>query len=399
MTVLANDPASVPTSGTVPASGFERVPAADGLRGLAALGIVLHHAAFVSGVALQPNHWGALTSRLDVGVPVFFALSGFLLLRPMVARVADGGAPTDLWRFWRRRLVRIFPGYWVAFLVQLAIGAIAVVGATGFLLSFSLTHVYAGRRALSGITQSWSLATELAFYLVLPLFVVWIAGRMRRWTPVQRILVLLVACLGWCVVSVVSRAASFVLDGRWETNWRFTVFANADFFAVGMAAACLAVGSQLSPQLAATRRLMFSRPWIWYLGAAIAFYVTATQLDLPRGLHDADAQRELARHMGYLAVAVGTVGPACLGAGTHPSSRLLSTRGVVFLGTVSYGVYLWHQVFLSAPDGRGWLLSLFDWKLFDAPLLALFVLASLGSVALGAASWYLVEKPMLDRLR
>ena len=395
MTVLATAPPDL----SAPRFGTQRVPAADGLRGLAALAIVLHHSAFVAGTALRPTRWGAMTSRLDVGVPVFFALSGFLLFRPMLARMVVGRSQGGLWTFWRRRLLRIYPGYWVAFVIQLVLGLISVVGVGGFLLSFTLTHVYAGHRSLSGITQSWSLATELAFYLVLPLYAVWLGRRVRGRTPSQQVLAALAGCAGWIAVSVVSRMAALALDGGWQSNWRYTVFANADFFAVGMAAACVAVGSEVSPTIAATRRAMFRRPWLWYLGAALAFYVTSTQLDLPRGLHDADAQRELARQLGYLLVAVGTVVPACLAEARHASSRLLSTRPMVFLGTVSYGVYLWHQVFLSAPKQRGALLRLFDWKLFEAPLWALFGISAAGAVALGALSWYLVEKPILDRFR
>ncbi len=381
-------------------SGSERVPAADGLRGLAALGIVLHHAAFVAGVSLRPDHWGALFSRLDVGVPVFFGLSGFLLFRPMVARLATDQPQQGWWRFWRRRLLRIFPGYWVAFLVQLAVGAVAVLGVRGFLLSASLTHVYAGPRALSGITQSWSLATELAFYLVLPLYAALMVRLTRRRHPLQRILVLLAGCVVWCAVSVLSRAGALALNGRWQTNWRYTVFANADFFAVGMACACLAVGAQLSADLERLRATWFARPWLWYLGAAAAYYLTATQLGLGRGLADSDAQAELARQMGYLLVAVGTVAPACLAGPAHASSRALSWRPMVFLGTVSYGVYLWHQVFLSAPSSRrGLLLAVFDWQLFHAPLVPMFLLAAAGGVLLGSLSWYLIEKPILDRFR
>ncbi len=396
MTTLAT---SSPAAAAPRLSGTERVPAADGLRGLAAVAIVLHHSAFVSGNSLAPDRWGAIYSRLDVGVPVFFALSGFLLFRPFVARMVSGEADKPMWPFWRRRLLRIFPGYWLAFLSQLVIGAVSVLGVSGFALSVSLTHVYAGRRALSGITQSWSLATELAFYLVLPLYAMVAARVVRRRPPTQRLLVLLAGCVGWVVISVATRAAALQLNGAWQTNWRYTVFANADYFAVGMAVACLAVGGQVSPSFDALRRAMFARPWLWYLGAAVAFYITATQLGLPRGLEDADAQGELARQMGYLLVAVGTVGPACLATGNHTSTRLLSSRVAVFLGAVSYGLYLWHQIFLSAPHGVGYVLRAFHWQLFDAPLIPVFALATVGGVACGAASWYLVEKPILDRFR
>lgn len=376
-----------------------RVPAADGVRGLAAVAIVLHHSAFVAGVSSRPGFWGAITSRLDVGVPVFFALSGFLLFRPMVARIVAGEALSSTPRFYRRRLIRIFPAYWVALVGQLLIGAISYMGLRGLAYHLTLTHVYTKGHAQTGLTQSWSLATELAFYAVLPLFAIWLARRCRGHSPQQRLLLSAVALGGWFAVSVGSRALNFALNGGWEFNWRFTVFANADFFAVGMLCAVIAVGRSFSPGFAVLSSLIVRRAWPWYALAAVAFVITATQLGLPHGLHDARAEEELARQMGYLLVAAGCIVPATLGDPAQRSFRWLSTRPLVFLGSVSYGLYLWHQIFLSGPDDKGLLAQWFGWRLFEEPLLPVFVLATLGSIVLGALSWYLVERPLLERFR
>jgi len=89
-----------------------RLPALDAIRGAAAVAIVIYHAGIVTGFnVLSPI--GALTARLSVGVPVFFALSGFLLYRPFVVARRISGPRVDIRRYYRRRLVRIVPAYWL----------------------------------------------------------------------------------------------------------------------------------------------------------------------------------------------------------------------------------------------------------------------------------------------
>lgn len=376
-----------------------RVPAADGLRGLAALVIVLHHAAFVTGVSPRPGFIGQLMARLDVGVPVFFALSGFFLFRPYVSRIVADEPMPSMATFYRRRLARIFPGFWVAYLVQYALGALRVYGVSGFLFGMTLTHVYTKKHSVSGITQSWSLATELAFYALLPWFALWLSRRCRSMSPSRRLLVIGAASAGWIVVSLASRVINYAWNGGWEKNWRYTVFANADFFAVGLLCAVVAVGRTMSPGFRRLDGLWMRRPWVWYLVGTIAFVVTSTQLQIPRGLRDGNAQQELARQFGYFVVAVAFVAPACLARPGHRSLRFLSTRPIVYLGTISYGVYLWHQLLLSGNDREGPLLSWFGWPLFEAPLVPVFVMATAGSIVLGSLSWYLIEKPMIERFR
>ena len=150
----------------------------DGLRAIAAFLIVFHHAGFSSGLTFRSDLGGLLLTRMDIGVSIFFVLSGFLLYRPFVTAQFEGRPAPATGPFWIRRLVRIYPGYWVALVIQLALGVVTVLGFVGFLASFGLVHVYHPSRAISGLTQSWSLATELGFYLLLP----WVAAAARRFS-------------------------------------------------------------------------------------------------------------------------------------------------------------------------------------------------------------------------
>src|SRR6266540_3552311 len=97
------------------ARGVERVkfPCFDGFRALAAISVLVTHVAYLSGFDIH-SRFGAFTARMDVGVAVFFMISGFLLYRPFVAsRLAGSHGPRPASYFWRRAL-RILPAYWVA---------------------------------------------------------------------------------------------------------------------------------------------------------------------------------------------------------------------------------------------------------------------------------------------
>ena len=80
---------------------------------MAALAVFFHHVGFWSSATFDSSLGGYL-ARLDIGVPVFFMLSGFLMFRPVAASVIDG-APLRpaLEHLWRRAL-RIYPAFWAA---------------------------------------------------------------------------------------------------------------------------------------------------------------------------------------------------------------------------------------------------------------------------------------------
>ena len=98
-------------------------PAMDGYRALAALAVLLAHVALLSGIVRTNTAFGPYLARADVGVSVFFLLSGFLLYRPFVAARLAGRPSGSLGGYVRRRALRILPAYWfaltiVAFVLQ-----------------------------------------------------------------------------------------------------------------------------------------------------------------------------------------------------------------------------------------------------------------------------------------
>src|SRR4051794_18553736 len=90
-----------------------RLPGGDGLRAVAAVIVFFTHIGFLTGATF--NSWaGPLFARFDVGVSIFFALSGFLLSRPYLMAILDDEPLPDRKSFYERRFRRIFPAYWVA---------------------------------------------------------------------------------------------------------------------------------------------------------------------------------------------------------------------------------------------------------------------------------------------
>src|SRR4051794_17296100 len=162
---------------TTDAPPRQRLDALDGLRGLAALGVlVLHVWMFSYGDSGKPPK-GLLDftlGELRLGVQLFFVLSGYLIFRPFVAAALDGArrAPR-LGRYAIRRAARILPGYWVAlagsFLLLRHLGHPMQVDADRLpvFLLFAQNHFEETIKHLD--PPMWTLAIGLPFYVPRPL--------------------------------------------------------------------------------------------------------------------------------------------------------------------------------------------------------------------------------------
>src|SRR5439155_7118876 len=121
-----------------------------------------------------------LTARLNVGVTVFFLISGFLLYRPFVAARAGRGPAPSWGKFWRRRGLRIVPAYWVA-LTALAIFPGLVGVFTGdWWIYYGFLQQWQRSTIINGIPPAWTLGTELCFYAMLPLYAALMVRLERR---------------------------------------------------------------------------------------------------------------------------------------------------------------------------------------------------------------------------
>ena len=379
----------------------------DGIRFIAAFLVIVHHAGFSSGATFRWDLGGLMFTRMDIGVAIFFVLSGFLLYRPFVVSQFTASPPPATMPFWIRRVVRIFPAYWVAFLFLLAIGTVTVDGIEGFVLSFTLTHVYAPDYAVSGLTQSWTLATELGFYLALP-FLAALGRRVSERTAAgvrslnHQALRLLVVCAVLALSSFVFRAVMFRLSpyelDSWGTVSRLWTPSHLDVFAAGMALAVVSVWAEHRRLVRDATTSATRRVWVWWLVAAGTFWFLSAQLDLARGLDLASFEREMIRQTLYVVVGVALVAPVVFARpGSTPGLRFLAWRPMAWLGIVSYGIYLWHQAVLS------WTHDLFGWPDLTGNFVVLLTFATVGSAAIAGLSHRFGEDPasvyVRDRLR
>ena len=173
------------------------LPAVEGMRACAAVGVVVTHVAF------QTGHTGGITGRLfgrfDLAVAVFFALSGFLLWRGHAAAARGLRPVPPTGHYLRSRIVRIMPGYLVAVVVILTLLPDAKADLTVWLANLSLTQIYVPLTLTAGLTQMWSLSVEVAFYLALPLLAL-LARRVPVRARIPVIAAVAVASFGWALI-------------------------------------------------------------------------------------------------------------------------------------------------------------------------------------------------------
>jgi peptidoglycan/LPS O-acetylase OafA/YrhL len=293
---------------------------------------------------------------------LFFVLSGFLLAGPWVASALDGRRTPRLRRFAVKRAARIAPAYWVAML-----GSFWLLAGTGYGYEVSAGQLplfavfgqtYFGATEGKLDPPMWSLVVEVSFYAVLPL-VGWLLVRAARRGA------MVLACAGLAGLGLAWGLAGAVL--AWPDTAMKTLPTFLPVFACGMAAATL------------MHRREPSRAQWWALVAAGAGLITANALWHHQGTGlTGHVVRDLPAALGFAAVVAAVA--------AHPPAVLASAplRG---LGTISYGLYLWHLPVLLWLRFTGLLGSGFALPWVEVA--ALSVLVAIGS-------WVLVERPVIE---
>jgi peptidoglycan/LPS O-acetylase OafA/YrhL len=367
------------------ATGGGRVFGLDGLRAVAVLLVLGFH----FGIGWLGGGF--------FGVDVFYVLSGFLITGLLLAEF-ERRDRIGLGAFWLRRARRLLPALLlvlvaVTLMVRFAEPAGTYPGFRGAALS-ALFYVsnwwqvatsgnyFVSTAATSPLTHTWSLAVEEQFYLAWPLVVLAVLHLARSFRRGVRA-VLVVAAVG-AVASAVEMAALFHPGGN-TTRLYFGTDTHAQSVLVGAVLACLLTlvarrrgATGMDPAVRGVRaRVAVTAAGL--VGAVVVLVVSR----LLGGASPATYRG------GFLLVALcsAAVIAAVVTVQRGPVDRFLSVAPLVWLGTLSYGIYLWHYpvaVYLDAA--RTGLHGV-----------ALLTLRSVVTVAVAAASFYLVERPVIER--
>ena len=364
-----------------------RFPALDSLRAIAALSILAYHAVgFYARGAGEETLIGPYVARLDVGVTLFFLLSGFLLYRPFVQARRDGLPQPRLLPYAWRRTLRIVPAYWVALtLAAVVLSLPGVLTPSGIVTFYGFLQVYDGDTALKGLGQCWTLCVEVAFYALLPLW----AWLVRRLAPGRSLRAELAALVLLAAVGIAYKAVVLGAFGSVTVSFEPTLLvlpAFLDHFALGMAIAVLEVGWE---ERGAAPALVTRRPALWWAAAAAVFVGVAAVSGIDATPAESTPGEYAVRHAANAAVALGLLLPAVVGTGII--GAFLVWTPLRWLGIVSYGIFLYHLPFLQLLSDQG----LSRWEAHVHPYLLWAGAGLAGAVALATLSWFAIERPAL----
>ena len=380
-----------------------RLAGLDGLRGTALLGIILAHV-----IIFLPEKDGVYTPSqvaavglLSHSLTFFFVLSAFLLYRPFASAIIKERPNPPTYDFYRNRVLRVWPAYLVILaIVGFGFGLTVVdkdaptleglgrlTDPVLLITNVLLVQGYSPETAFTGLGVSWSLITEIGFYILLPplgYLGVRLARRGRVFAAIMPGLLLL-------VVGVASRIVSLAWnnwdDVRPESTWNAvfdrSTLVQCDLFGAGMIAAAILVAStrMTDQQLARLRRTM----WVAVIVCALIVLVLGS------------GQKQTS-FMG-VAFAAGIV----LTQVRQPDRasrllvRIMDTAPPRLAGEISLSCYLWHYpillwLMLHVPD---------DVLRYGSnlELLKSWVILAVPTLILGAITYRLVELPAMRQKR
>lgn len=331
----------------------------DGLRAFAVLAVLLHHT--------LPE---AITNRVDLGgygVRLFFVLSGFLitgiLLKARVDSTSVGvSRGTVLRAFYIRRFLRIFPLYYAVLLVAYLGNAPGIRPGIGWYVSYLSNYYFAAAGKFIGQSGShlWSLAVEEQFYLVWPLLVLFLPRRGLPWLMGMTVL-----------AGPLSRLLLALWSSDNDLSTRQPTPSCLDALGLG-------AGLALLWQQGGVPRWMIRGALLGGVLGLVGFYTLQTQ-------HSGRTVQLVIGDTASALVFTWLVERAAAGI-RGIGGRLLASRPLVYLGTISYGVYVYQNfiIWCWLPPDRG---------------VRQFLLVLGVTVAVAAASWHFFEKPLNDLKR
>ena len=386
-----------------------RLDGIEGLRGVAALSVMLGHTIILlrGDTFGSPPVLGLLTGLLLQGLTLFFALSGFLLYRPFVSAVIHDRPSPSTRAFLRNRVLRIWPAYLVILAFVSFVMGSAILDPTGYatewkvgymtdpvtvLANVFLVQGWFPGTTLTGLSVSWSLVPEVSFYVLLPAMG-YLGMRLVRVVPriwaglIPPLLLLLVGLAGRILWLAVGQEGSQVgsadaaLKPGWSDVMLRSILVQGDLFAVGMLAAVIVVVAQRS-QATRVRRLRMIAWAAFAVGFVSLFFAGPAKggtLFTSFGLICASTIALLILPMG------GRVARAAV--------AVLETLPARSAGLCSYSIYLWHFCVIF------FLREHIDAAMYDTwpGLLGSMAWVAVPTLTLSAITYRYVEAPAMRR--
>lgn len=369
--------------------GRDVFPALDGLRAVGALAVLLTHVAFQTGQYPQ-GVTGAVLARFDVGVALFFVLSGFLMSIGFLRPLSEGRRHPSYRAYVIKRFLRIWPVFAVAVVL-----ATSLIGrdkdAASWWHSLTMTHLYSKRFFTDGLTQMWSLETEVAFYIVLPFLTAGLGLLMRRrgWS-VRTLLIAMGVLVAFNWAWLGHLAAQVQPHRPFVYQW---LPAYAGWFACGMAMAVIWVDStreaSAPPRVPAVIRRMASSPGALWSLALSALLIASTPLAGPLNLTAATQSAAVTKNILYAIAAVLIILPAVFGPVDDVFHRIFSWQPMRYLGHVSYAVFCIHLLVLW------YVMKALDNEIFTGNFLEVAALTIVGSTLAAVILYHAVERPAM----
>lgn len=350
----------------IPVKGH--IPSLDGWRAIAILLVLGDHMAYSANFPHHSLSWVGEVFSGNLGVRIFFVLSGFLISL-LLLRESDKCGKISLYNFYVRRVFRIFPVYF-CYLAVLAVLSIFSMYADSF--SSWLGCVTFSRNILgkggSATAHFWSLAVEEQFYIIWPI----IFSKLSLWKRKKTYFILLFIPIIMCPLI----RAFYVCDPGGGITERLlgerSILIYADSLAVGCIGAWLAWRTPQNIKWGITETILLS--------FSIAIILIGRWLQISNIL--SVGVYAIVQSLQAWAILV------CLWLTTSiqsPGFRFLNSWPIATLGLLSYSIYVWHFIFINHFMGnRFGNLLIYDWKYWVIPALLV-----------SACSYYFLEKPMI----
>lgn len=385
--------------------------AADGLRAIACLAVIFHHLAQrlnMQAQQLEIKEIQAFFLVGNVGVSIFFVLSGFLLSFPFWKNYLEEKEFPNIRQYMFRRAARIVPGYYVVFLFCLVLVLV---------LNIPTDHLL--WRTLAGLTFTsgfhyitffpseingpfWSISFEVFCYALMPLIMVGMFKLSKKRTFYSALLYWIVALFVIFVVNALIH--TFLTPEDVNRGWQFGNIGGAKFwmpnynpvgffahFAIGIMAAGIAAKLRFpSPKVDKLKQA-----YVFDLVGGFSLLLALVLLWLVRSVPEFSySLQQQPFFYPYFTILISV--PLAIGSQTRLLQKLLDNGFFKFTAKISFGLYLWHYLFITLVSyywARDYYYmgvnSIARWASISIAILAI-------SYLIAILSYYFIEKPILD---